>query len=61
VKKSVTFEAEELADLQTALIRMLWTWQARKEENHPDAETYLERYQQLYLKISGARWSPDKT
>jgi hypothetical protein len=56
MKKSVTFEPDELADLQTAVIRMLWTWQARKEEAHPDADKYLERYQRLYLKISNARW-----
>lgn len=56
MKKSVTFETEELADLQSAVIRMLWTWQARKEEDHPDADKYLERYQQLYIKISGVRW-----
>jgi hypothetical protein len=35
---------------------MLWTWQARKEEEHPDADKHLERYQRLYLKISDARW-----
>ena len=56
MKKSVTFEADELTDLQTAVIRRLWTWQARKEAEHPDAEKYIERYQQLYVKISGARW-----
>jgi hypothetical protein len=59
MKKSVTFESEELTDLQTAVIRMLWTWQARKEEKHPDADRYIKRYQQLYVKISGARWDKD--
>ena len=59
MKKSVTFEPEELTDLQTAVIRMLWTWQARKEEEHPDADKYLKRYQRLYVKISGARWEKD--
>jgi len=49
VKRSVAFELEELADLQTAVIRMLWTWQARKEAEHPDADRYLERYQRLYV------------
>jgi len=38
---------------------MLWTWQARKEEEHPDADEYLERYQRLYVKISGVRWDKD--
>ena len=56
--RRVTFDADELADLQTAVIRMLWTWQARKEEKHPDADKHLERYQRLYLKISDARWEP---
>ena len=55
--KSVTFDANELTDLQTAVIRMLWTWQARREAEHPDAEKYIERYHELYVKISGARWS----
>jgi hypothetical protein len=55
----MTFEPEELTDLQTAVIRMLWTWQARKEAEHPEADRYLERYQRLYLKISNARWSED--
>ena len=59
MKKSVAFEPEELADLQTAVIRMLWTWQARKEAKHPDADKYLERYQRLYVKISDARWDKD--
>jgi hypothetical protein len=59
VKKSVAFELEELTDLQTAVIRMLWTWQARKEAKHPESDRYLERYQRLYLKISNARWSED--
>jgi len=59
MKKSVTFEPEELTDLQSAVIRMLWTWQARKEEDHPDADKYLERYQRLYVKISGVRWDKD--
>jgi hypothetical protein len=36
---------------------MLWTWQARKEAKHPDADKYIERYHELYVKISGARWS----
>jgi hypothetical protein len=57
MKKSVTFEPSELTDLQTAVIRMLWTWQARKEAKHPDADKYIERYHELYVKISGARWS----
>jgi predicted metal-dependent hydrolase len=56
MSRSVTFNPDELADLQTAVIRMLWTWQARKEEEHPDADKHLERYQRLYLKISDARW-----
>lgn len=56
----MAFEKEELADLQTAVIRMLWTWQARKEAEHPEADRYLERYQRLYVKISNARWSEDK-
>jgi len=59
MKKSVTFEPEELTDLQSAVIRMLGTWQARKEEDHPDADKYLERYQRLYVKISGVRWDKD--
>ncbi len=59
MKKSVTFESEELTDLQTAVIRMLWTWQARKEEEHPDADKHIKRYQRLYVKISGARWDKD--
>lgn len=61
MKKKLVLEAEELADLQTAVIRMLWTWQARKEAEHIDAERYLERYQQLYLKIANARWAEDDT
>jgi hypothetical protein len=60
MKKSVAFESEELTDLQTAVIRMLWTWQARKEAEHPDADKYLARYQRLYVKISGARWGQAK-
>ena len=59
MKKSLSFGAEELSDLQAAVIRMLWTWQARKEEEHPDADKYLERYQRLYVKISGVRWDKD--
>ncbi|GAB4531560.1 MAG: hypothetical protein Kow0063_10980 [Anaerolineae bacterium] len=59
MKKNVVFEKEELADLQTAVIRMLWTWQARKEADHPEADRYLERYQKLYVKISGARWGEE--
>ena len=59
MKKRLSFGAEELSDLQTAVIRMLWTWQARKEEEHPDADEYLERYQRLYVKISGVRWDKD--
>jgi hypothetical protein len=55
----MAFELEELADLQTAVIRMLWTWQARKEADHPDADRYLERYQRLYVKISSVRWDKD--
>jgi hypothetical protein len=59
MKTSLVFETEELADLQTAVIRMLWTWQARKEARHLDADEYLERYQRLYVKIANARWSPE--
>jgi hypothetical protein len=59
MKKSVSFGPEELSDLQTAVIRMLWMWQARKEKEHPDADEYLERYQRLYVKISGVRWDKD--
>jgi hypothetical protein len=55
----MAFELEELADLQTAVIRMLWTWQARKEADHPDADRYLERYQRLYVKLSSVRWDKD--
>jgi hypothetical protein len=57
MKTNLVLENDELADLQTAVIRMLWTWQARKEAQHPDAEGYLERYQRLYVKITNARWS----
>jgi hypothetical protein len=60
MKKNIAFELDELADLQTAVIRMLWTWQARKDAQHPDADKYIERYQQLYVKISNARWGQDK-
>ena len=56
MNRSVTFSPDELADLQTAVIRMLWTWQARKAEAHHAADKHLERYQRLYLKISDARW-----
>jgi hypothetical protein len=57
MKTNLVLENDELADLQTAVIRMLWTWQARKEAQHPDAEDHLERYQRLYVKITNARWS----
>ncbi len=56
MKQNVVFESNELADLQTAVIRMLWAWQARKDTEHPNADEYIERYQRLYLKISNARW-----
>lgn len=59
--KSVRFEREELADLQRAVMRMLWAWQAHKEETeHPDADKYIERYQRLYTKIASARWGRNK-
>ena len=58
--KSVVFKPEELADLQAAVIRMLWAWQAHREIEHPDAEKNIDRFQQLYVKISEARWSQDK-
>ena len=57
MEKRLTFEPEELTDLQTAVIRMLWTWQARKEAKHPDADEHIKRYQQLYVKITNVRWS----
>ncbi|UCC89474.1 MAG: hypothetical protein JSV81_09225 [Anaerolineales bacterium] len=57
MKKSVDFEPNELADLQAAVIRMLWAWQARKETKYPGAEKYIERYQRLYVKIASARWN----
>ena len=60
VTKSVVFKPEELADLQVAVIRMLWAWQAHREIKHPDAEENIDRFQQLYIKISEARWSEDK-
>jgi len=56
-KKSLVFEPEELVDLQSAVMRMLWAWQARKEEAHPEADKHIERYQRLYVKLTGARWS----
>jgi hypothetical protein len=56
MKMNMVFESDELADLQTAVMRMLWAWQARKIIGHPDAERYIERYQRLYVKITGARW-----
>lgn len=57
--KRIALESDELADLQRAVIRMLWTWQARKDAKHPDADKYIDRYRQLYLKITDVRWSPD--
>ena len=59
MRKNVVFEKGELADLQAAVIRMLWTWQARQDAEHRDAEKYLERYHRLYVKIAGVRWSQD--
>jgi hypothetical protein len=59
-KMSIIFESDELSDLQAAVLRMLWAWQARKDAQHPDAEEHIERYQRLYVKISGARWSKDE-
>ena len=58
--KSVVFKPEELADLQAAVIRMLWAWQAHREIEHPDADEQIDRFQQLYVKISEARWSQDR-
>lgn len=58
MRKRVVFEADELNDLKTAVIRMLWAWQARKETNYPNADKHIERYQRLYVKITNARWDP---
>jgi hypothetical protein len=54
--KKVAFDTDELQDLQTAVMRMLWTWQARKDAKHPEADEHLERFQRLYVKITHARW-----
>jgi hypothetical protein len=60
IKKGMVFEREELDYLQTAVKRMIWRWQARKNFADADADEGLERYQLLYEKIAKALSGQDR-